>query len=217
MNDIDIYKIWAPENAKWVNWVRPVQFIGIDNINESYNKYEFVAPNITYLDKDLENVAIIIDLPNEEAIEEGIAFAKLGYRPIPLYNGTDSQEKCMSVIDNYDIKFGLIWATKELKQIDIKENANPVFLLDSTRVNRYRMNYSIFDNSWDIYGQDMPSGKYFNENNINSIIVVANKLQKDLKKVLYRIQKENIQIYFTNRIDVIKKIKIFKPRNLNSE
>ena len=31
MTGIDIYKIWAPTEAKWVDWVRPVPFVGIDN------------------------------------------------------------------------------------------------------------------------------------------------------------------------------------------
>ena len=29
MTGKDIYKIWAKEGAKWVDWVRPVPFIGI--------------------------------------------------------------------------------------------------------------------------------------------------------------------------------------------
>ena len=34
----EIYKIWAPTNKKWVDWVRPVPFVMID---ENYKVNEF--------------------------------------------------------------------------------------------------------------------------------------------------------------------------------
>ena len=67
-----------------------------------------------------------------------------------------------------------------MKKIEIKENANPVFLLDLNRLNRYKISDSLFDNSYDIYDQDLPSAKFFLDNGIDTIIVRSEKIEKDL-------------------------------------
>ena len=33
MTGKEVYKIYAPKGAKWVEWVRPVSFIAIDKYN----------------------------------------------------------------------------------------------------------------------------------------------------------------------------------------
>ena len=83
----------------------------------------------------------------------------------------------------------------------IEKDAPPAFLLDSNRMNRHKMNESIFDNSWDIYAQDMPSAEYLLNNGICKIIVISEKLQKDLKKILYKFQKKRIKIYLSSMYD----------------
>ena len=85
-----------------------------------------------------------------------------------------------------------------LKNININNNANPAFLLDSNRTNTYRSNESIFDNSWDLYGQDIPSVEYFKKNGIKKIIVVGVKIQRDLRKIFFKFQDEGIEFYYTN-------------------
>ena len=105
MTGRDIFKIWAPIGAKWVDWVRPVPFI---EINEDSNKYElnnFIIPKINYIKELYKDTAIIIDLPGNDSIIEGIALSKIGYRPIPIYNGTDEQEGSMPTVDNRRIWF----------------------------------------------------------------------------------------------------------------
>ena len=70
--------------------------------------------------------------------------------------------------------------------------------LDKNRTNRFKMDSSVFDNSWDIYDQDMPSAEYFLKNGIKKIIVRGASIQKDLRVILYKFQKKGIQIFFTN-------------------
>ena len=42
MTGREIYKIWAPFRAKWVDWTRPVPFININNDFKIYNlKWSF--------------------------------------------------------------------------------------------------------------------------------------------------------------------------------
>ena len=155
----EIYKIWAPKESKWSPWVRPVPFVFIDS-NIKFNEYEeFEVSNILYLNNEestFKNAAIIVDLPSNKSINEGIALASKGYRPIPIYNGTDEQIGSNSVVNNRGIELGLIWGAEKLIPLNknLDKDALPVFLTDSNRMNRYKISAGVYDNSWDVYPQD---------------------------------------------------------------
>lgn len=72
----EIYKIWAPNGAKWVNWVRPVPFIEIGNKTNLYEVSNFEIPKINYMKKLEEDMAIIVDLDGNESIKEGLGLAR---------------------------------------------------------------------------------------------------------------------------------------------
>ena len=212
MTGKDIYKIWAPVNKKWVDWIRPVPFIMIDEnykVEEYCNLKEY---KINYLEKYENNIAIIVDLPGLESINEGISLARLGFRPVPVYNGVVEQKDSKAVTNNYIIGEGLIWGAEKLKQIEILDDAAPAFLVDSNRMNRFKMDDSYFDNSWDLYYQDVPSSEYFLKNNINKIIIRGNKINRDLNKILFEFQKKGLEIYFTYGFDIPKKVKLKKVK-----
>ena len=82
--------------------------------------------------------------------------------------------------------------------------------MDSFRTNRYRAKESIFDNSWDLYKHDIPSIECFSKNNIKKIIVVGNKIQRDLKKIFLEFQNKGIEIYLTNGYSIAKKVVLKK-------
>ena len=198
MDRRDVFKIWAPLGAKWVDWVRPVPFIEINNEFKNYEYSDFINLNINYINEIHKDTAIIVDLPGNNSINEGLALAKIGYRPIPIYNGTNEQEGAMPTTDNREIQKGLFYGAMELKKMELSIDASPVFLLDKNRTNRFKMDNSVFDNSWDIYDQDMPSVEYFLKNGIKKIIVRGAFVQKDLRVILYKFQKKGIQIFLTN-------------------
>ena len=210
MTNKEIYKIWAPDKKRWVDWVRPVPFINIDDSSSRKEFIDYRIPSINYLKEVLNDTALIIDIPGIDSIKEGIALAKLGYRPIPIFNGTDPPIGTISTTNNQIIKPLLIWGAFELKNIKLKNDAPPVFLLDQNRLNRYKINNGIFDNSWDIYDGDLPSPKYLLENGINKIIVRSNFQAKDLRKILYKWQKNNIKIFVTNGYEEPKELKLKK-------
>ena len=133
MNNKEIYKIWAPTGEKWVDWVRPVPFIQINDNLKIYENIDFTINKVNYLNNMSKDIAIIVDLPGNESIEEGIALSKIGFRPIPVYNGTKEQEGAIATTDNHSIEAGLIWGASELKKIEISDNAPPTFLLDTNR------------------------------------------------------------------------------------
>ena len=192
----EIYKIFAPADAKWVEWVRPVPFVAIDTYNRT-PAIDWQDRKAIFIENYQSDTAIFIDLPGKEAIELSIDLAYKGYRPIPLFNGTDEQNGAQATTDTYLIESSLINGAKKLKDIHLKNDANPAFLLDYFRTNRYRAKESIFDNSWDLYKQDIPSAQYFKGNGINKIIIVSKEIQKDLKKIFLNFQDNNINLYFT--------------------
>ena len=201
----EIYKIYAPVGTKWTEWVRPVPFIAIDTYNRTPIS-DWVDRKTMFLKQYEKDTAIFIDLPGKESIELGISLAHTGYRPIPLFNGTDEQIGSQATTDTYLIENCLINGSQKLKNISIKNDANPVFLLDSSRTNRYRFKESIFDNSWDLYKQDIPTSQYFKESGICKIIVVGNIIQRDLRKIFFEFQDAGIDFYLTDGYSSAKRV-----------
>jgi len=211
MTGKDVYRIWAPRGVKWTDWVRPVPFISIVDPLCTERIYNFSIPCVDYIDKVCADTAIFVDTPGYEGIAEGLALARLGYRPIPLYNGTVEQNAAMALVDNGIIAVALKTGVSELIKLTIADDAPPAFLLDSNRLLRYKMDVSLFDNSWDIYPQDMPSAGYFLNNGIDKIIVRSEKIHKDLARILYGFRKKGLKIFFTTGYDHPKIVSLKKP------
>ena len=209
MRGKEIYKIYAPNGAKWIDWVRPVPFVAIDTYDRKAIA-DWVDRKAMFLKSYQKDTAIFIDLPGKESIELSIGLAYIGYRPIPIFNGTDEQPGSQATTNTYLIESCLINGSEKLKNIKLENDANPAFLLDSYRTNRYRAKESVFDNSWDLYKQDIPSPEYFKQNGITKIIVVGGTIQKDLKKILLKFQEKGIDIYITDGYTFPKKIKLTK-------
>lgn len=205
----EIYKIYAPENTKWTEWIRPVPFVAMDTYNRKPIS-NWLDRKVMFKNKYEKDTAIFIDLPGKESIELAISLARIGYRPIPLFNGTDEQIGSQATIDTYLIESCLINASEKLKNISLANDANPAFLLDSSRTNRYRSKESIFDNSWDLYKQDIPTSNYFKESGIYKIIVVGDSIQRDLRKIFFEFQNAGIEIYLTDGYKTAEKIMLKK-------
>jgi hypothetical protein len=208
----EIFKIWAPTGAKWVDWVRPVPFVGLDNSQGAKQAYRFEIPLINYLSALPDNTAVIVDLPSSDSIEEGLALAQLGFRPIPLFNGTNEQAGAMALVDNRPMEMALQWGASVLAKIALPPNAPPAFLLDSNRLHRYKMKVAIFDNSWDLYDQDLPSAEHFLSSGITKIIVHSEKLSKDLQKIFQKFLQKGVKILFTDGYEMPKEV-VIKKRN----
>ena len=211
MKGRQVFEIWAPSGARWVDWVRPVPFVLIDSYDKTNAITNFTIPSINYVNKLQNDTAIFVDLPGCESITEALAIAKLGWRPIPVFNGTNEQYGAMALVNNHSISNALLWGADKLQSISIPKDAPPMFLLDSYRTHRHKINVSVFDNSWDLYPQDIPSAEYFLLNGINKILVRGDSVQIDLQKIFYIFQKKGIRILFTNGFDKPKEVSIKKP------
>ena len=198
MTNKEAYKVWAPFEKKWTDWVRPVPFITAQADVKGYHVGDLSIPEIDIVDDSWKNAAVIVDLPGDESVEIGLALAKLGYRPIPIYNGTIEQENARATVDNQTVGAALLHGAKVLEQIEIEDEALPAFLLDKNRLNRFKLDISVFDNSWDVYPQDIPSADCFLKNGVKEIIVISNSLSRDLKAIFRKFRKKNIRIRLIN-------------------
>lgn len=215
MTGKEAYKIWAGAAGVWAAWVRPVPFISpcLNCISYTNTISGGVDCGIDYIDDAGADCAVILDLPSEKGVYEGLSLARTGkFRPVPLYNGCKAIDGTMELVDNREIENALLKAAEPLSAVNFAKDAAPVFLLDSYRTRRFKMNVSVFDNGWDIYPQDMPSGEFLISQGIKKILVRGLKLNKDLKAVLCKYQRVGIKIFFADskvspsRI-VFKKIK----------
>ncbi len=211
MTGREAYRIWAPAGQRWSGWVRPVPFLAAKTASRAYLNLPAVVPAADYIDEAWTGAAIIVDLPGAESVRVGIALAKVGYRPIPIYNGTVEQQDARATTDNQSVGKALIMNAKELARIKISPDALPAFLTDRGRRNRFRRDPSLFDNSWDVYPQDLPSAEYFQKNKIRKIIVIGDEMAGDLKKILYGFQKKNMEIFLAERYGTPKKVMLHRP------
>ncbi len=212
--DKEIYKIWAPTGKQWVDWVRPVPFVEMEHFTKGYGScgtVDMSAYRVDYVDEAWKDAAIIVDLPGAKSVQEGIALAKKGYRPIPIFNGTVEQRDARATTDNESASLALMRYAGELARIELAEDARPAFLTDSNRLHRYRVDLGIFDNSWDVYHQDLPTAEYFLANNIHKIVIVGQSVARDLAKILRPFRKKGIEIFLTNGYEAPKKVVLRKP------
>lgn len=209
--ELEVYKKWAPDQALWTQWVKPVIFMNMTAISVT-KKVSLPKKNISWTTYDPSRI-LIVDLPSDEGLNEGLSLATIGYRPIPLYNGVPGGKK--SVISNDKIIEGLNYGARLLAKIKLVNTANPVFLLDSNRLKGNKKKPGTFDNRWCVVAQDMPSAKYLQKQGIQEIVVRTDSLQKDLAFILYHYQKEGILIYLSTRQGKSQLKKIPKPKGIN--
>ena len=207
MTNKEIFRAWAPLHKRWVDWVRPVPFVAMKDGYGSFRPVNLVLPCLSSLDPEDFSTAVIVDLPGTQSVEAGILLAQWGFRPIPIYNGVMSQKGARATTDNQAILGALAWGAEQLAGIPIKDDAPPAFLTDANRLQRYKLNSSVFDNSWDVYHQDLPTEEYFIQNGISRILVIGNSLAKDLKVIFRGYPKKKLSIYWSNGYEKPKRFK----------
>jgi hypothetical protein len=203
MDKEDIYRIWAPSDAAWSRWVKPVLFSFMDS------RFDVRRPTITQFSTDWAprpgQVALIVDLPGEDGVAWGLQLARVGYRPIPLYNALPfppsekmfpaSRPEC--TVDVVPIFAALHRETAALKEIHLAANAPPAFLLDADRrIARKDPEPGIFDNRSVCFSTDFPSAEFLSSRQIRQAIILqrGSDVAGDLLLVLLEWQKAGIQL-----------------------
>ena len=209
-DNLETYKIWAPEDSVWAQWAKPVLFIH-QPIN---SKIRMEFSDLTWNIKADNHTMVIVDLPGHTGVIEGVALARLGYRPIPLYNGVDGPSS--SIVKVTDIARALYQGADELITYPIRSDAPPVFILDSNRMSVGGKRPGVYDNRWCVFPQDMPSASFLNKEGITKIILRSDSIQNDLSHILRRYQELGIDIYISNEQEGEKKVDVVKPSRYKS-
>jgi len=203
MTKEDIYKIWAPAEALWAPWVKPVLF---SFMNRTFTKSSAinipVDANWIPIPKE---TALLIDLPGQEAVDWGIQVARFGYRPIPLFNALpfpvneilSSGSKSISTVDVEPILAALYRSSEMLKEISLLPEAPPAFLLDADRrLARVDPLPGVFDNRSVCFTTDFPTPEFLLNHGIRAAILVQKDPVPghDLLETLLRWQQGGIKL-----------------------
>lgn len=206
LNKLEVYKIWAQDDALWTPWAKPVSFV---KMKPMMLPDTLKIPQAPWVSNAEPSTAVIIDLPGRQGVLQGLALASLGYRPVPLYNGVSYHNIHRTVVPVHEIENALYYGAFELRGMRLNLDAAPAFLLDSNRMTGH-LSEGRFDNRWSVFAQDMPSASYLISKGINNIIVRTDNIQSDLEHILYRYQSHGIIIYKADASNRIK-ITVSKP------
>src|SRR5262245_39351082 len=84
MTKAEIIEAWAPPGGRWSPWAKPVLFACMDEVLPSGPLLPILLePGIVPPPGD---TALVLDLPEAEAISVAVGLLGEGYWPVPLYN-----------------------------------------------------------------------------------------------------------------------------------
>lgn len=147
-----------------------------------------------------QDTAAVVDLPGAESVKTGLALARAGFRPVPLYNaatGCRPGALASAVIDMAPVCQWLVWGARILEMLDLAPEARPVFLLDSRRsAPEFMASPGRFDNRWVVFPQDFPSANFLKDHGIARVVLVSRTEEpgEDLAHVLLRWQQAGIDL-----------------------
>jgi len=209
MNNLETYKVWSPDDALWTQWAKPVLFM-----KKPSNITQLNLPELDWIRQMEVHTMIIVDLPGQSGVLESLALARMGYRPVPLYNGVQAPTSRM-VIPVGDIVLALYKGAEMLSTFPIRKDAPPAFMLDANRMSGSGKKQGYYDNRWCVFPQDMPSASYLIREGIRKIIVRTDTIQNDLAHILRRYQDEGIIIYLC-KDGQMEKLSVVKPSKYKS-
>lgn len=138
--------------------------------------------------------AVIVDLPGKRSVTIGLALARRGYRPVPVFNGNDGPG---ALIELGPLREAIAAGAAELTSLGLVDDASPAFLVDSRRAGKGLVaSPGKFDNRWLVFPQDFPSGNLLRSRGIRRAIVcqLGTEIPDDLKHILLRWQEAGITI-----------------------
>jgi hypothetical protein len=207
MTKEQIFSVWASEESAWSRWVKPVLFAHISPELTQLAAMEPV-PDPGWSALAAEQTALVLDLPGAEGVFAGIALARRGYRPIPLYNAVPApvtsrvleplSSPRATAVDVLPIIAALKGGAQELVTLKLAPDAPPAFLLDANRAgDGRRIGPGEFDNRSVSFTTDFPSANFLCSRGIRRVILVQkirSDPQRDLAHSLRRWQEGGISL-----------------------
>lgn len=191
----------------WSQWAKPVLFS--QPVSPDGELPDLPAPS--WASEADRKTMLIVDLPGEKSVLEGLALAGMGYRPVPLYNGVYTPYKDAMVIDVTSIVKTLYQGAGLLASFSLHPEAPPAFLLDANRMKGEAHQAGRYDNRWCIFPQDMPSADFLLAQGIQEIYVRTKYPQNALSHILKRYQEKGIRIFHSGDNGTLKELMVVKP------
>ncbi len=194
----ETFFIWAPPEAVWSPWAKPVLF---SDLAEMPNGIPGGVPplpseEVPWLSVFGSRTAFVVDLAGEAAIIRGLQLAQHGYRPVPLFNTSRAGSE---VVPTREIIAGLHTGRGVLSSLHLPVTAPPAFLLDSGRLpHRMAVSPGNYDNRWVVLPQDFPSGGRLRKQGIDTVLLwqmSGTQPLDDLAHVLRRWQEAGLRVF----------------------
>ncbi len=193
-----LFEVWAPQESAWSSWAKPVLFATAKLPKPDTSP---ATPPTSPLEamrfaaRSDGETAFVVDLPGARSVEAGLELARLGYRPVPLFNGVSQP---FAVVQAEPVLERLTAGAEELRGIRLPAGAPPAFLLDSKRMSPgVEPKPGQFDNRWVVFPQDFPSASFLSSRGVRRVILLQETPappSADLAHVLFRWQQAGITI-----------------------
>jgi hypothetical protein len=211
------FQAWAPDGVVWSQWAKPVLFSREPHFNRKQpNHNQIETPQLDWEPQPSGEAAVIIDLPAAAGVLEGLALARAGFRPVPLYNGVYGPNRLSMAVDVTDIVDALFRGAEQLESLPLRDDAPPAFLLDAARMQGTPRQQGKFDNRWCVFPQDMPSASFLLGRGIRQIYLRTDRRQNDLSHILLRYQQAGIKIFLARPSGELTELEVVKPSRFRS-
>jgi hypothetical protein len=127
-------------------------------------------------------------------VRTGVAFARRGYRPVPLFNTSHGPS---AVLELAPLFLALGRGALQLKSIPLAPQAPAAFLLDADRMQPpVPPSPGKFDNRWVVFPQDFPSATFLRAHGVTEVLLIQNgtNVREDLAHVLLRWQQGGLRL-----------------------
>jgi hypothetical protein len=177
MDPRSIFEIWAPPHGPWSPWAKPVLFAHLDWAG-GLTAVEIPEIRIPFDRPKPGGTAIVVDLHSLESIGLGLELARLGYRPVPLFNACPSppgsiREAVPEVVPVTPLLSVLEQGADRLKSAGLSDDAPPAFLLDADRLGGDKpIAPGWFDNRWVVFATDVPSARLLAQRQITAVELI---------------------------------------------
>lgn len=211
MKPQELFEIWAPPNATWSPWAKPILFSRMFS-SRGPSGLGAPIPGYGWAPRNDGQTAIVLNLAGAQGIMHALICARHGFRPVPLYNAASGHGEIVAQAELIDAAFD---ATPDLQNLALPPDAPPVFLLDSRRMEGIPVP-SRFDNRWMVFPQDFPSAAKLKSTGITTVLLVQkdeHQPAQDLAHVLAGWQEKGLTIMVDNVHDTLdpKPIQIRQP------
>jgi hypothetical protein len=218
MTKDSVFAAWAPDISIWTPWVKPVVFAHIDRWRSDLPPSFLNTGDVSWA-ISRGGQAIVADLPSDIGVTFGVQLARMGYRPVPLYNALPGPA---NVLEMGAILSALELMAEELAPLPLPADAPPAFLLDARRRGEgIAPSPGMFDNRSISLPTDFPSANLLLSRGIRRVLLIQqNQLdpQADLAHTLRRWQEAGIEI-IAKRLDDMNapaRIDVPKPKRFRS-